>query len=287
MKIFIGLLAFLNILAFNTFANTLDPITQDILVATPGLPENIYREILAERKDLISPVQAALEKYQEQEVRPEIFTIADQCFLKKHCQSFAKNFEKLREQALLNPQERQLLLELWQKAGKTKDCYWEANSSCGLKKLALEKLGLDKEQNFIIFIDGLSYKAGEEIYLLPKRKYQWKIVSSRYQPKLAWATMEEIQSQVSLNNPYVTGGCLASSAVQGLNKEIIEHMYVAFDRTCVRRLGESSTAPLPLAIVGDSWVDRNKVWLISALALTVGAGYLMRDQQIEFSSPFK
>ena len=97
--------------------------------------------------------------------------------------------------------------------------------------------------------------------------------------------MEEVKSQVSLNNPYVTGGCLASSMAQGVQKEIAQNMYVAFDRTCVRKLDNPYFKPLPIA--RDSWIDRNKVWVVSALAMTLGAGYYLHDKEVQFSSPFK
>ena len=147
-----------------------------VLVATPGLSENTYREILTERKDLISPAQQALEKYQAQEPRSEIFSLADQCFLKKRCDSFAKNFEKLREQFLISPQERQLLVELWEKSGRTKDCYWQPSATCGLKKLNLEKLGLDKDQSYVVFIDGLVYKPGEQELLFQRAHGQISVI---------------------------------------------------------------------------------------------------------------
>ncbi len=268
------------------FLMTLEASAQSsILVAAPGLSETIYQEILMERKDLMTPAQAALIQYQQQEARPEIFKLADQCLLKKNCQSFSKNFEKLRAEGLLTPKERQLLQELWAKSGRALDCYWQPNEKCGNKKLDLGKLGLANDQSFIIFVDGLTFKPGEDIFLLPQRKYQWKIVSSRFQSKSAWATIEELQSQVSLSNPYVTGGCLASAPFQGVEKSLAENMSVAFDRTCVRKLTENALAPI--ALKPDTWMERNKVWLISALVVTAGAGYYMKDKQIEFSNPFK
>lgn len=274
---------FLNFMIF--FMTTLASAQSAVLVAAPGLSETIYQDILAERKDLLSPAQSALISYQQQEARPEIFAMSDQCLLKKNCQNFSKNFEKFREQGLINPTERQLLLELWVKSGRAMDCYWQNSKNCQYKKLSLEKLGLGQDQNFVVFIDGTVYKPGDDINLLPQRKYQWKIISSRFQSKSAWATIEEIQSQVSLNSPFVTGGCLASSAAQGVEKVASENMYVAFDRTCVRKLAENSTiAPV---LKNESWIERNKVWLISALVVTAGASYYLKDQQIEFSSPFK
>ena len=197
----------------------------------PVLSETTYQEILAERKELLTPGQAALVLYQQQEARSEIFRMADQCLIKKNCQSFAKNFEKLRAESLMSPKDRQLLQELWVKSGRPLDCYWQPTASCGHKKLDLGKLGLENDQSFLIFVDGLVFKVGEDIFLLPQRKYQWKIVSSRFQSKTAWATIEELQSQVSLSNPYVTGGCLASAPFQGVDKSLAENMYVAFDRT--------------------------------------------------------
>ena len=97
--------------------------------------------------------------------------------------------------------------------------------------------------------------------------------------------MAELQSQVSLNNPYVTGGCLASSMAQGVEKEVAQNMYVAFDRTCIRKL--DSAYFKPIAPVRDSWIDRNKVWVISAVAMTLGAGYYLRDKEVELSNPFR
>ncbi len=281
MNTILGLLFFM--VAVQTSAQT--SAATSILVAAPGLSEATYQEILMERKDLLTPGQAALLFYQQQEARPEIFRIADQCLIKKNCRSFSKNFEKLRTEALLSPKERQLLQELWVKAGRPLDCYWHPTASCGSKKLDLGKLGLEIDQSFLIFVDGLVFKAGEDIFLLPQRKYQWKIVSSRFQSKSAWATLEELQAQVSLSNPYVTGGCLASAPFQGVEKSLAESMYVAFDRTCVRKLAENTTAPIVAKT--DSWVERNKIWLISAVVATAGAGYYMRDKQIEFSNPFR
>ncbi len=275
-----------NIYVAWVFLMTLEASAQtSILVAAPGLSETIYQEILMERKDLMTPAQAALIQYQQQEARPEIFKLADQCLLKKNCQSFSKNFEKLRAEGLLTPKERQLLQELWVKSGRALDCYWQSNEKCGNKKLDLGKLGLATDQSFIIFVDGLTFKPGEDIFLLPQRKYQWKIVSSRFQSKSAWATMEELQSQVSLSNPYVTGGCLASAPYQGVEKSLAENISVGFDRTCVRKLTENLLAPI--VVKPDTWIERNKVWLLSALVVTAGAGYYMRDKQIEFSNAFK
>ncbi len=275
-----------NIYVFLVLIMTFQASAQSsVLVAAPGLPETTYQEILTERKDLLTPGQAALITYQEQEARPEIFRMADQCLIKRNCQSFQRNFEKLRAEALISPKERQLLQELWAKSGRSFDCYWQPTAACGSKKLDLGKLGLENDRSFLIFVDGLIFKAGEDIFLLPQRKYQWKIVSSRFQSKSAWATMEELQSQVSLSNPYVTGGCLASAPFQGVEKSLAENMYVAFDRTCVRRLAENTSAPV--VVKSESWVERNKIWLISAVVATAGAGYYMRDKQIEFSNPFK
>ena len=64
-----------------------------VLVAVPGLSEFDYQEILSERKDLLSPMQRLLQDYNKQEANPIIFSLADQCLIKKQCHSLAKNFE--------------------------------------------------------------------------------------------------------------------------------------------------------------------------------------------------
>lgn len=253
-----------------------------ILVAPPDLSESIYQEVLNERNDLLSPQQAAILKFQQEEVRPEIFLLADQCLSQGKCQTFSKNFEKFREQKILNPKERQLLLELWKKSGRPMDCYWQESPHCKFKKLAVEKLGIKKGQTYVIFIDGIIFNPEDDILLLPQRKYYWQIISARFQPKSTWATIEEVENQISLNNPYVTGGCLAFSPV---GPSITENMYVAFDRSCVRPLRGSNTTDIHQR--SDTWIERNKTWVISALIMTLGAGYYMKDKQVEFSSPFK
>ncbi len=256
-----------------------------LLVAAPTLPPEVYQEILAERKDLLSPAQAAILQYQQEEVRPEIFEIADQCLHDHQCQAIIGNFENLREQRLLNPRERQVLQELWQKTDRPLDCYWQNSIHCGLKKFSLEKLGLAKDRSLAIFIDGTIYKSNDNIFLLPRRKYQWRIISSFFQEKTGWATAEEAEAQFSLKVPYVLGGCLVSSPSEAIRKDLAEKIFVAFDPTCIRKLNEGT--PSPTMKANESWIDKNKAWVISALVITIGAGYYLRDKQIEFSHPFK
>jgi hypothetical protein len=62
-------------------------------------------------------------------------------------------------------------------------------------------------------------------------------------------------------------------------------MWVAFDRTCVRKIDEPFLKQPEEQAPG--WISRNKAWLIPVLALTAGGAYYLRDKDIEFTNPFR
>ncbi len=257
----------------------------EILVAGPEISEKSFQEALS-RHHLISPVDKAIVENDTENIRPAVFAQTDECLKNKKCRAFQDNFAELREQFLLNRKELNLLVELLKKSSKAQNCYWKSlfraeNSECSLKEVDIEGLGLKQSQSYVIFVDGRAYKNGEQILLAPNTKYHWKIISARHLPKQVWATPEEIQHQVSLNQPYVSGGCLSYTHAPEINSEVAG-ISAAFDQTCVKKLG---AVPLPSA-QERSWLKENKKWLIPALIFVAGTAYYMKDKQVEVSSSF-
>lgn len=272
----LSILAFL--FAFNAKAND-----AKILVMSPQAPEGLYREILSERLDLTGLLQHKQDEYESLEVRAEIFELADQCLGQNLCEGLKDHMAHLREKILLGPQEAEMLKELWQKSGKKLDCYWQSlerskTLSCGLKKLSLEKLGLTFQSEYLILIDGRIFKPGDEIALLPQKKYHWKILTPRYQAQEFWATMEEVPTLSAIKNPYVTGGCLASTVAPEIDPELKQSLWVAYDKTCLRPITETFHTPPP----SESWFSKNKNWVIPSLVIFGGAALYLRDKEIEF-----
>jgi hypothetical protein len=256
-----------------------------LLVASPDLPEPVFKEILAEKKDSITPVESSRLEMKAGKVRQEIFELSDSCLLEKKCEGLKDNFASIRERFLLNQIELSLLAELWRKSNRPANCFWKSlghanNYECILKKINIQKLGLKEDQSYAVFVDGRTFMNGEDIRLVSNQKYHWKIVSARHLAKQAWATPEEVEFQVSLNQPFVTGGCLASNHSPEIGSDI-QYMSVAFDRTCIKPLNTGIVDNLPK----ETWLTKNKKWLVPALVLFGGA-YYMRDKQLEIQSPF-
>lgn len=252
-----------------------------LLVAGPEISESVYQQALS-TSDLISPVDQAAAENDSENVRPEIFKIADKCIENKKCEALQDNFAGLREKILLNRKELSLLREIWKKTSGSTNCYWQSldsnPTSCSLKKVNIENLGLRNDHGYAVIVDGKLFRNNENIYLLPKTKYHWRIVSSRNLPKQVWASMEEVENQISLNKAYVQGGCLSfkpSNEIEGN----LHNLSIAFDQTCVKPMFSEVTNENPQ----PNWVNENKKWLVPALILFVGASYYMKDKQIEFN----
>jgi hypothetical protein len=262
-------------------------IPKQVLVAGPQMTDSEYSEVLGERRDLMSPMEEALRDHSNAKVRSQIFEAADQCLEEGKCAGFKDNFASLREKNILNEKELALLNELYTKAHKTPDCFWKSLTQtsapeCGLKKLDVSKIGIGVEDSYLILLDGRAFQKNQPVMLVPHKKYHWKIFSSRYLPKETWATIEEVESQLSLNTPYVTGGCLASTPAQNLETE---SLWVAFDKSCVRKV-DSREAVFAGKQQQSSWISENKYWVVPVLVFAVGgAAYYLHDK-VEFQSPF-
>lgn len=264
-------------------------LSEKVLVSGPETSESAYEEVLKERTDLKSPIEIAIENNKSGVVRSEVFQLVEDCLEQNKCHAIEDHFSEIRKKRPLNQKEFTALREFWIKAKKPVDCYWKAfdgNPACKLKKLNVTSIGLSKEDSYLIIVDGVTYKKGQEVQVLPQKKYHWQIISIKYLPKQAWGSIEEIENQISINVPYVTGGCLASTTHSSLNSETSDNMWVVFDQTCVKK-AESAIKMTTRTEPQPSWFDENKKWAIPALALVVGSVYLFHDKQVEFYSPFK
>jgi hypothetical protein len=264
------------------------------LLQAPGSSPGDYQKTLVSQNYYVSYIQNRVDLYQSNHTQEDkIYSFADE--VPFSTSRFLQNIKELRAEAPLSVTSWNFLADFLprieistvlpaQRAAFT-DLLCQAQlftgkdvfNKCSHETVSLKELRSVFPQVEALYAEGRTFSLEDQLPLPKTSQLHWVLLSNSYKEIHFWGSFEDLRRNHFQFEELISGSC-EGFQVKDASFELLATSAVFFSNSCVKKAFE----PPPQ----ESWVSRNKHWLIPVSAVLVGASaYSMKDNPIIIEAP--